>query len=70
MKKSKLFQYAILWHPTEQQAKEESKKSELLVELTTVLAADDKEVAILAARQIKDEYLKQLDQVEVVVRPF
>jgi hypothetical protein len=70
MKKSKLFQYAILWHPTEKQVKDDSAKSKILTELTIVLAADDKEVAILAARKITDEYLDQLDQVEVIVRPF
>ena len=35
-----------------------------------VLAKDDKEVAIRAARAIPETYLDKLDQVEILVRPF
>jgi hypothetical protein len=65
----KLFQYAILWHPTEKQ-QDDGQQSQVLVGITTVLAADHQKANVLAARAIPDGYLNQLAQVEVVVRPF
>lgn len=64
-----LFQYAILWHPTEQQAKD-GKKDTLAVDVTTVLAKDQRMAIMLAGRDIPDEYLEQIDQLEIAVRPF
>lgn len=69
----KLFEYAVIFHQLqtkEQKDKGESQKSKLLVSPTYVLAKDDKEAAVLAARAIPEEYLDRLDQVEVAVRPF
>jgi len=70
MSKSKLFQYAIIWHPTEKQVKDEGTKSKLAKELTTILATDEKAVLMTASMNIPVEYKDQLDQVEIVVRPF
>ena len=70
MSKSKLFQYAIIWHPTEKQVKEDSTKSKLVKPLDTILAIDEKSVLMTAAMNIPAEYKEQLDQVEIVVRPF
>ena len=70
MQKSKLFQYAILWHPTEKQVEDEGAKSKVLVELKTILAADDKNAAMAAAMEIPADYKNQLDQIELVVRNF
>jgi hypothetical protein len=70
MPKSKLFQYAIIWHPTEKQVKEDSTKSKLVKPLDTILAIDEKSVLMTAAMNIPTEYKEQLDQVEIVVRPF
>lgn len=70
MNKSRLFQYAVLWHPTEKQVKEEGLKSKLLVDMTTVLAADQQSVTMSAAMAIPTEYKDQLDQIEIAVRPF
>lgn len=69
---SKLFEYAVLYHPKPKKVDgvEQKEKSKLLVDVSRVLAADDKEVAILAARGIPEEYIDQLDRVEIVVRPF
>ena len=36
----------------------------------TVLASSDREVSILAARQIPDAMTDKLDEIEVVIRPF
>lgn len=66
----RLFQYAILWHPTEKQIKDDGKKSLVLVELQTVLAKDEKSAAMAAAMAIPNEYRDQLDQIDVAIRPF
>lgn len=68
--KSKLYQYAALWHPTEKQIKDEGLKSKLIVEPKTVLSADEKSAAMTAIMDIPQEYKNQLDQVEMLVRPF
>lgn len=65
----KLFQYAVLWHPTEKQ-EEDGKKSKVIVELATILAKDQNSAALVAARSIPDVYVGELEQVEVVIRPF
>lgn len=66
----KLYQYAVLYHPTEKQKKDEGLSSKVLVALTTILAQDDKGAAIQAARAIPEQYVDKLDQVEIAVRPF
>lgn len=68
-----MFMYAVLWHPKEQKAGETtvpSEKSKIIKEPTWVLAPDDRTVGIIAARGIPEDYLEQLDQIEVLVRPF
>ena len=72
--KSKLYEYAIIHHPRPKKTKEGEDsspvRSVLVKNPTTTLATDDKEVAILAARQIPEDLLNELDRVEIVVRPF
>jgi DNA-directed RNA polymerase subunit H (RpoH/RPB5) len=67
--RKRMIQYAILWHPNEDQAKA-GQTSKFLVETTTVLAKDEKEVAVIAAKKIEDKFLDQLEQIDIVVRPF
>ena len=70
MKKQKLFQYAILWHPTEKQVKEEGLKSKVIIDLKTITASDQNVAGMAAATDIPDENLSELDQIEIVLRPF
>lgn len=70
MSKSKLFQYAIIWHPTEKQVKDEGAKSEIIQELTTTLAVDQQGVMMTAAMSIPAKYKDELDQIEIAIRPF
>lgn len=73
MAKGKLFEYAVLYHPKtkkDPQGNEITKKSQLLGEVTRVLAENEQEVSILAARSIPEDHLTHLDEIEVVVRPF
>jgi hypothetical protein len=70
MQKAKLFQYAVLWHPTEKQMKEEGLKSKLIVNLKTILASDQSSANMAAAMDVPNEYRETLDQVEIAIRPF
>lgn len=70
MKKSLLFQYAILWHPTEKQVKDDGAKSKVIIELKTILASDQGNAAMAAAMEIPSDQKGNLDQIEIIVRPF
>ncbi len=70
MAASKLFQYAILWHPTEKQVKDEGMKSKVLIEPKTILSIDQNGAAMAAAMEIPTEKKNELDQIEIVLRPF
>lgn len=70
---AKLFEYVVLYHPKASKKDEESgvvNKSKIVVDLKRDLAANEKEIAIRAAREIPEEYLDKLDQVEIAIRPF
>lgn len=67
--KERLFQYALIWHPTREQSKE-GKKSLIVLAPTLVLGSDDKSVGMRAIKAIPAEYDNQLDQIEVVIKPF
>lgn len=70
MLRPRLFQYAILWHPTEKQIKDDGAKSKLIVQITNTLGVDANAVQLMAAMDIPAEYRTQLDQVEIAIRPF
>jgi hypothetical protein len=74
MARGSLFQYAVLYHPREKKDAAgnptETKKSILVTPVTNILATSDKEVGILAARSLPEEYLDKLDDVEIIVKPF
>jgi hypothetical protein len=73
MPKGKLYEYCILFHPKptkDQMDRGESPKSSILVAPTSLLATDDKQVAMIASRAIPDTYTDKLEDVEIVVRPF
>ena len=64
---SKLFQYAIIWNPSEEDKKD---KPKVLKDITTILAQDEQKAFILASREIPKEYLEDLDNIQIVVRAF
>ena len=65
----RLFQYAIVLQPKIEDDKE-VEEGKIIKEIETIFAASDREVTIRAAREIPEEYMDQLDRVEVAVRPF
>ncbi len=64
-----LFQYAILWHPTEAQRKG-GQVDKVLVDVKSILQKDRNTALMAIAREIPVEYVGQLDQVEIAIRPF
>lgn len=69
MSKMKLFQYVIIFEPTDKEIKE-GVKAKVVKDITNVLSAEEKNVAILAAREIPVEYLDKLEQINIAIRPF
>lgn len=71
--KKKLYEYAVLYTPLqtkEQQEKGESPKTQIIVDVTRILAKDEREAGMIAARAISDEHMEHLDQLDIVLRPF
>lgn len=69
----KLFEYAILFNPIQtKEDRDNGKKPQtvLLKDVTRLLAEDQNEVTLIAAREIAPEYLGVLSQVTIAVRPF
>lgn len=69
MNKPKLFQIALVLHPTKEEA-EKGVKSSIILQPKTIIAMDEKQAAIIAGREIPEELLSKLDQVDIAVRPF
>lgn len=67
----KLFQVVTLLHPKENKDGESDGETQIISDgLETVLAVDDKQAGLLAARKISDADIKNLSRIEVLVRPF
>jgi hypothetical protein len=69
MEKQSLFQYVVLQHPTLEESKQ-GVKSKVLVGLTEVLSIDQKSAALVAAMTLPAEARENVDQLEIIVRPF
>jgi len=71
--RAKIFEFAIVHHPKNKrdaEGNDVTEKSKIVVELTTVLAADENEALIQASRTIPDEYVDQLETLDIAIRPF
>lgn len=69
----KIYEYAVIHHPLatkEQQDRGEKPRSVLVVDVTRILARDEKEASMLAARAIPEDFTDKLDRVEIAMRPF
>ena len=69
----KLYEYAVIYNPLQTKDQKDlgqTPKSELIVDVTRVLANNDKEAQMLAARAIPDAYTDKLDRIEIAFRPF
>jgi len=65
----KLFQYAVFFVPTPKEL-EKGEKPKVLVDIKSVVAKSENDVRTIASREIPEEYLDKLEQVNIVVRPF
>lgn len=75
MSKGRVFEYAILHHPRPKKAKEgepEDRPKSVFINggIQHIIAKDETEVGMIAARHIPDEFMDKLDEVEIVVRPL
>lgn len=68
MSKLKLFEYVVLHHITNK--KGEVKDTEVLLNPDTILEKDEKTVAVRIHRMLPTEVIDDLDNVEIIVRPF
>jgi len=68
----KLYEYAVVLDEKRDKDDEITEEASVVVPVTAVLARDDAQAQLLAARAIPDEYVGngKLDRLTVVVRPF
>lgn len=69
----KIYEYAILHHPLQTKEQKENgipAKTEIVVDVTRILANSDKDANMLAARAIPERFTDCLDRVEIALRPF
>ena len=68
----KLYEYAVVLDEKTDRDDEIVEEAAVVVPVTTVLARDDAQAQLLAARSIPEEFVKngKLDRLTVVVRPF
>lgn len=69
---SQLFEYAVILQPKTDKDDEEVEPGQIIVEPTTVLARNEGQAQMLAARAIPDEHTQngKLDRLVVICRPF
>ncbi len=68
----KLYEYAVVLDEKRDKDDDITEEASVVVPVTAVLARDDAQAQLLAARSIPEQYLKngKLDRLTVVVRPF
>ncbi len=66
----KLFQYAVIFHGEKNEQGKQADKDCIVVPITTVMAADQAQASMMAARAIPEDYVDRMSQLEVAVRPF
>jgi len=65
----RVYEYVIFLDPKKEEGKPEE-KAKILVDRKTVLATSDKQAGIIASRDIPEEYIDRLEEIEVALRPF
>lgn len=68
----KMFEYAVVLQEKRDKEGEIVEDAAIIVPITQVLARDESQAGLLAAKQIPDEYMSngKLDRIQVNVRPF
>lgn len=65
-----LFEYAVILDEKRDKDGDVTQAAELLVEPTHLLATNQAQAEMIAARAIPEIHLDNLDRIKVVVRPF
>ena len=66
----RIFQYAVIKQPRYDRDGEQIEAGELVVPITSVLAADEGQAQMLAARAIPEDDLDAIERLVVVISPF
>lgn len=66
----KLYEYAVVLDEKRDKDDEIVQRAEVLVPPTTILAEDEKQVGMIAARGIDEDHIKDIERVQIVIRPF
>lgn len=66
----KLYQYAVIKQPKLDKDGDVAEEGSLVVDITSVLAKDDDQAQLLAARAIPEAEIANLDRLVVVLTPF
>lgn len=66
----KIYEFAAIYLPKEIEGQKTAEKPLIIVQPQTILAKDEKQAAMLAARALPEDYISKLDCVEIAVRPF
>lgn len=61
----RLYEYALIYQP-----KDKEKQPKMIQDVVRVLASSPESVQKIAARAIPEEYISNLDEVEIAIRPF
>lgn len=67
---SKLFEYVVYKQEEKNKDGKVVDEAVVLVPVSSVLAKDETQVQLLAARAIPEQEIENLDRIQVVVRPF
>lgn len=65
----KLYEVAAFWSPSEREY-DKGTRPKVVMGPEVLLAKDDATARTLAAREIPDEFVDDIDKVTIVVRPF
>lgn len=70
MSKKRLFEYAVLHHITTTVDNEKDTQTTILVKPTVKLAKDERALGMVIARELPEDLIDDLDNVEIIIRSF
>lgn len=65
-----LYEYAVILQPKIDKDGEITEKGEVVVEPTTILANDQEQASLIAARAIPESFIDRIERLTVAIRPF
>jgi hypothetical protein len=68
--KQTLYEYVVVWHPTEDEHDEKGLRSKIVIPMANMLADTEKAVFMNVVKKLPEEYNDKLDQLDIIIRPF